>query len=163
MKLFWGLVMTESILSRWCKWLVEHASHARDLSSNPVWSRLPSLKKISHRSVNHRALFPTSCGLSQSRMYLTTAQGYLKKHSDSCSLAWLEMIERSVLLQLLLLTQKEVELFILTVVGQHFAGNGPNGLSYYYYYYYYYYQVVTESNWLNFPSDSTVTYFFLVI
>ena len=26
-----------------------------------------------------------------------------------------------------------------TVVGQRFAGNGPNGLSYYYYYYYYYY------------------------
>ena len=28
---------------------------------------------------------------------------------------------------------------VQTVVGQHFAGNGPNGLSYYYYYYYYYY------------------------
>ena len=26
-----------------------------------------------------------------------------------------------------------------TVLGQHFAGNGPIGLSYYYYNYYYYY------------------------
>ena len=25
---------------------------------------------------------------------------------------------------------------VQTVVGQRFAGNGPNGLSYYYYYYY---------------------------
>ena len=31
-----------------------------------------------------------------------------------------------------------------TVVGQRFAGNGPNGLSYnyYYYYYYYYYYII---------------------
>ena len=28
---------------------------------------------------------------------------------------------------------------LMPVVGQRFAGNGPNGLSYYYYYYYYYY------------------------
>ena len=28
---------------------------------------------------------------------------------------------------------------VQTVVGQRFAGNGPNGLSYYYYYYFYYY------------------------
>ena len=26
---------------------------------------------------------------------------------------------------------------VQTVIGQRFAGNGPNGLSYYYYYYYY--------------------------
>ena len=29
-----------------------------------------------------------------------------------------------------------------TVIGQHFAGNGPNGQSYYYYFYYYYYYYV---------------------
>ena len=28
---------------------------------------------------------------------------------------------------------------VQTVEGQHFAGSGPNGLSYNYYYYYYYY------------------------
>ena len=30
---------------------------------------------------------------------------------------------------------------VQTVVGQRFAGNGPNGLSYYYYDYYYYYYI----------------------
>ena len=32
---------------------------------------------------------------------------------------------------------------VQTVVGQRFAGNGPNGLSYYYYYYYYYLYIGT--------------------
>ena len=35
--------------------------------------RASQFKKVSDRSVNHRALFPTFCGLSHSRMYLTTA------------------------------------------------------------------------------------------
>ena len=38
-----------------------------------------------------------------------------------------------------------------TVVGQHFPGSGPNGLSYYYYYYYYYYcyQIFFNRNTIN--------------
>ena len=42
-----------------------------------------------------------------------------------------------------------------TVVGQRFAGNGPNGLSYYYYYYYYYTEQSKKCN-LSPPSSSTV-------
>ena len=36
---------------------------------------------------------------------------------------------------------------VQTVVGQHIAGNGPNGLSYYYYYYYYYYFYINQYNY----------------
>ena len=43
-------------------------SHARDLGSNPLWSRRPSLK-LSDRSVNQQASFHTFWGLSHSRMY----------------------------------------------------------------------------------------------
>ena len=41
--------------------------------------------------------------------------------------------------------------YVQTVVGQRFAGNGPNGLSYYYYYYYYCYGTTT-----NVPVSNTV-------
>ena len=90
-------------------WPVDHASHARDLGSSPVRSGRQSLKKVSDRSVTHRALFHTFYGLSRSRMYLKTLK---KTHSDSCRPAWLE-IDRKICHTLLLLKQKEVELLFI--------------------------------------------------
>ena len=63
------------IRPRWCKWSRSGLWSMQVMLK--TWVRIPCetgvpVSKVSYRSINHRALFHTLCGLSHSRMYLKT-------------------------------------------------------------------------------------------
>ena len=98
-------------------WPVEHASYARDLGSNPVWSGHPSLKslRVSDRSVSTTERYFT---LSMVRLVVECTRrqrkGNSKKYSYSCWPAWLEM-DRKICPKTTSYT-KEVELLLFIII-----------------------------------------------
>ena len=70
---------------------MEHASHARDLGSNPAGSGRPSLKKSQTAVLTTERHFTLLVVCLIVECTRRQRKGNSKKHSDSCSPAGLEM------------------------------------------------------------------------